>query len=130
MVRTGAWRKALSAPGHSMRSKRRRTACAGSHSRCRQTRRISSMASSRSQGLAQPRDFMAPVAAFEETGKCEVVAKFMGGLWASAFEHSPLDIVAWHGKYVPYKYELAHFMAINTVSFDHPDPSIFTVLTS
>jgi len=83
-----------------------------------------------SQGLAQPRDFMAPVAAFEETGKCEVVAKFMGGLWASAFEHSPLDVVAWHGKYVPYKYELARFMAINTVSFDHPDPSIFTVLTS
>jgi homogentisate 1,2-dioxygenase len=83
-----------------------------------------------SQGLAQSRDFLAPVAAFEETGKCEVVAKFMGGLWASAFEHSPLDVVAWHGKYVPYKYELARFMAINTVSFDHPDPSIFTVLTS
>ena len=83
-----------------------------------------------SQGLAQARDFMAPVAAFEETGKCEVVAKFMGGLWASAFEHSPLDVVAWHGDYVPYKYELARFMAINTVSFDHPDPSIFTVLTS
>jgi len=75
-------------------------------------------------------NYGAPVAAFEETGKCEVVAKFMGGLWASAFEHSPLDVVAWHGKYVPYKYELARFMAINTVSFDHPDPSIFTVLTS
>src|SRR3954451_16356641 len=83
-----------------------------------------------SQGLAQTRDFMAPVAAFEDTGKCELVAKFMGGLWASAFEHSPLDVVAWHGDYVPYKYELARFMAINTVSFDHPDPSIFTVLTS
>ena len=83
-----------------------------------------------SQGLAQTRDFMAPVAAFEDAGKCEVVAKFMGGLWASAFEHSPLDVVAWHGDYVPYKYELARFMAINTVSFDHPDPSIFTVLTS
>ncbi len=83
-----------------------------------------------SQGLAQTRDFMAPVAAFEETGKCEVVAKFMGGLWAAPFEHSPLDVVAWHGDYVPYKYELARFMAINTVSFDHPDPSIFTVLTS
>src|SRR5438094_9090949 len=83
-----------------------------------------------SQGLAQTRDFMAPVAAFEETGKCEVLARFMGGLWASAFEHSPLDVVAWHGDYVPYKYDLARFMAINTVSFDHPDPSIFTVLTS
>jgi homogentisate 1,2-dioxygenase len=83
-----------------------------------------------SQGLAQPRDFEAPVAAYEETGKCEVVAKFMGGLWASAHAHSPLDVVGWHGDYVPYKYDLARFMTINTVSFDHPDPSIFTVLTS
>jgi homogentisate 1,2-dioxygenase len=83
-----------------------------------------------SQGLAQARDFQAPVAAFEETGRCELVAKFMGGLWASALAHSPLDVVAWHGDYVPYKYELSRFMAINTVSFDHPDPSIFTVLTS
>jgi homogentisate 1,2-dioxygenase len=70
------------------------------------------------------------VAAFEDEGRCEVVAKFMGGLWASEFSHSPLDVVAWHGNYVPYKYDLARFMAINTVSFDHPDPSIFTVLTS
>ena len=83
-----------------------------------------------SQGLAQTRDFQAPVAAFEDAGKCEVVAKFMGGLWSSTCDHSPLDVVAWHGDYVPYKYELARFMAINTVSHDHPDPSIFTVLTS
>jgi homogentisate 1,2-dioxygenase len=83
-----------------------------------------------SQGLAQRRDFQAPVAAFEDAGPCEVVAKFMGGLWASEFAHSPLDVVAWHGSYVPYKYDLARFMTINTVSFDHPDPSIFTVLTS
>ncbi|HEV8259119.1 MAG TPA: homogentisate 1,2-dioxygenase [Burkholderiales bacterium] len=83
-----------------------------------------------SQGLAQVRDFQAPAAAFEEGGKCEVVAKFMGGLWASELAHSPLDVVAWHGDYVPYKYDLARFMTINTVSFDHPDPSIFTVLTS
>jgi homogentisate 1,2-dioxygenase len=83
-----------------------------------------------SQGLAQTRDFMAPVAAFEDTGSCELVAKFMGGLWATELAHSPLDVVAWHGDYVPYKYALARFMAINTVSFDHPDPSIFTVLTS
>ena len=83
-----------------------------------------------SQGLAQPRDFQAPVAAFEDGGKCEVVAKFMGGLWSSEFAHSPLDVVAWHGDYLPYKYDLARFMTINTVSFDHPDPSIFTVLTS
>ena len=84
-----------------------------------------------SQGLAQPRDFLAPVAAFEErNGKLQVIAKFQGGLWASDFTHSPLDVVAWRGDYVPYKYDLARFMVINTVSFDHPDPSIFTVLTS
>ena len=83
-----------------------------------------------SQGLAQVRDFQAPVAAYEETGKCEVVAKFMGGLWAAGFAHSPLDVVAWHGDYVPYKYDLARFMTIGTISFDHADPSLFTVLTS
>jgi homogentisate 1,2-dioxygenase len=83
------------------------------------------------QGLAQVRHFLAPVAAFEEkSGKCEVVAKFMGGLWAAEFRHSPLDVVAWHGDYTPYKYDLALFMAVNTVTFDHADPSIFTVLTS
>ena len=83
------------------------------------------------QGLAQPRDFQAPVAAFEETkGKCQLVAKFMGGLWATELAHSPLDVLAWHGSNVPYKYDLARFMVINTVSFDHADPSIFTVLTS
>jgi homogentisate 1,2-dioxygenase len=83
-----------------------------------------------SQGLAQQRDFQYPVAAFEDAGRCEVVTKFMGALWAADFAHSPLDVVAWHGDYAPYKYDLARFMVINTVSFDHPDPSIFTVLTS
>ncbi|MBC7802337.1 MAG: homogentisate 1,2-dioxygenase [Candidatus Parcubacteria bacterium] len=84
-----------------------------------------------SQGLAQKRDFLAPIAAFEDkSGKCEVVVKFLGNLWAAEYRHSPLDVVAWHGNYVPYKYDLSRFMAINTVSFDHPDPSIFTVLTS
>ncbi|HWA36947.1 MAG TPA: homogentisate 1,2-dioxygenase [Burkholderiales bacterium] len=83
------------------------------------------------QGLAQKRDFLAPVAAYEDrTGKCEVVAKFLGKLWAGELAHSPLDVVAWHGNYAPYKYDLSRFMVINTVSFDHPDPSIFTVLTS
>jgi homogentisate 1,2-dioxygenase len=84
-----------------------------------------------SQGLAQRRDFLAPVAAFEERGgKCEVVQKFQGNLWAAEYRHSPLDVVAWHGNYAPYKYPLDLFMAVNTVTFDHPDPSIFTVLTS
>ena len=84
-----------------------------------------------SQGLAQKRDFLSPVAAFEDkSGKCEVLCKFLGNLWAAECRHSPLDTVAWHGNCVPYKYDLARFMVINTVSFDHPDPSIFTVLTS
>jgi homogentisate 1,2-dioxygenase len=83
------------------------------------------------QGLAQRRDFLAPVAAFENRSRRhEVVTKFLGGLWATELRHSPLDVVAWHGNYAPYKYDLARFMAINTVSFDHADPSIFTVLTS
>jgi homogentisate 1,2-dioxygenase len=84
-----------------------------------------------SQGLAQTRDFQAPVAAFEDrSGRFEVVAKFQGRLWAGEFRHSPLDVAAWHGDYVPYRYDLARFMALNSVSFDHADPSIFTVLTS
>jgi len=83
------------------------------------------------QGLAQRRHFQAPVAAFEDKGgRHELVAKFLGGLWATELKHSPLDVVAWHGNYAPYKYDLARFMVINTVSFDHADPSIFTVLTS
>ena len=82
-------------------------------------------------GLANPRDFLTPVAAYEERDEeIEVVQKFGGGLWAADYRHSPLDVVAWHGNLAPCKYELARFMAINTVSFDHPDPSIFTVLTS
>ena len=82
-------------------------------------------------GLANPRDFLAPVAAFEDAaGPVEAVAKFAGHLWSARLDHSPLDVVAWHGNYYPYKYDLARFNAINTVSFDHPDPSIFTVLTS
>ena len=63
-------------------------------------------------------------------GPCQLVAKFEGHLWATELDHSPLDVVAWHGNYAPYKYDLARFNTIGTVSFDHPDPSIFTVLTS
>ena len=61
---------------------------------------------------------------------CQVVAKFEGHLWATDFDHSPLDVVAWHGNYAPYAYDLARFNTLGTVSFDHPDPSIFTVLTA
>ena len=82
-------------------------------------------------GLANPRDFQAPVAAYEDrAGKFETVAKFQGRLWSATMDHSPLDVVAWHGNYAPYKYDLARFNCINTVSFDHPDPSIYTVLTA
>ncbi len=82
-------------------------------------------------GLANPRDFLSPTAWFEERDEpTEIVQKFMGGLWSTTLDHSPLDVVAWHGNLTPYKYDLSRFMTINTVSFDHPDPSIFTVLTS
>jgi homogentisate 1,2-dioxygenase len=82
-------------------------------------------------GLANERDFKAPQAAFEERGHTvQVVQKFGGNLWAADYDHSPLDVVAWHGNYAPYKYDTASFMVLGTVSFDHPDPSIYTVLTS
>ena len=82
-------------------------------------------------GLANPRDFEAPAAWFEDRdGACEVVQKFGGGLWATTLDHSPFDVVAWHGNLAPCRYDLTRFNTINTVSFDHPDPSIFTVLTS
>ena len=82
-------------------------------------------------GLANARDFLAPVAAFEDReGAFTLLAKFGGKLWSAGITHSPLDVVAWHGNYTPYKYNLAHFNAMNSVSFDHADPSIFTVLTS
>ena len=84
-----------------------------------------------SNGLANSRDFLAPVAWYEERrAETESVVKFGGNLWATTLDHSPLDVVAWHGNYAPYKYDLARFMTIGTVSFDHPDPSIFTVLTA
>lgn len=82
-------------------------------------------------GLANPRDFLAPVAAYEDRkGDFELVTRFNGKLWRAAIDRSPLDVVAWHGNYYPYKYDLRLFNVINSVSFDHPDPSIFTVISS
>lgn len=82
-------------------------------------------------GLANPRDFETPVAWFEDRDEpVEVVQKFMGSLWTTTLDHSPLDVVAWHGNLAPWRYDLSRFNTINTVSFDHPDPSIFTLLTS
>lgn len=84
-----------------------------------------------SNGLANPRDFLAPVAHYEDVeAPVQLVQKFLGELWACELDHSPLDVVAWHGNHVPYKYDLRRFNVLGTVSFDHPDPSIFTVLTS
>lgn len=82
-------------------------------------------------GLANARDFLAPVAAYEETERpVEVVNKFCGNLWKAVYDHSPLDVVAWHGSHLPYVYDLRRFNVLGSISYDHPDPSIFTVLTS
>lgn len=81
--------------------------------------------------LADERHFLYPQAAYrQEAGEFELVAKYGGHLWRTSLDHSPLDVVAWHGNYAPCKYDLKLFNTIGTVSFDHPDPSIFTVLTS
>jgi len=93
--------------------------------------RLPSLGPIGANGLANARDFLVPEPAFEDRrGNFRVIAKFQGELWECRQEYSPFDVVAWHGNYVPYKYDLSLFNTINTVSFDHPDPSIFTVLTS
>jgi homogentisate 1,2-dioxygenase len=82
-------------------------------------------------GLANQRDFEYPQAWFEDADTpCQLVIKFCGELYQAPLDHCPLDVVAWVGNSAPYKYDLGRFNVINTVSFDHPDPSIFTVLTS
>jgi homogentisate 1,2-dioxygenase len=83
-----------------------------------------------SNGLANARDFLAPVAAFDDNGATDLVRKFGGRLWATRTKSSPFNVVAWHGNLVPVKYDTARFMTIGSISYDHPDPSIFTVLTS
>ncbi len=84
-----------------------------------------------SNGLANPRDFETPVAAFEDTpGDYQVVKKTGGRFWHATQDHTPFDVVAWHGNLAPCRYDTRHFMVIGSISFDHPDPSIFTVLTS
>jgi homogentisate 1,2-dioxygenase len=82
-----------------------------------------------SNGLANPRDFLTPHAAYEDVeGDFELLAKFNGNLWSARIGHSPLDVVAWHGNYAPYKYDLRHFSPVGSIGNDHPDPSIFLVL--
>jgi homogentisate 1,2-dioxygenase len=82
-------------------------------------------------GLAHARDFLTPLAAYEDLdGDFALIAKFQGALWSASIDHSPLDVVGWHGNYAPYKYDLRRFNTIGSIAVDHPDPSIFTVLTS
>ena len=82
-------------------------------------------------GLANPRDFQSPVAWYEERkGDFELLARFQGHSWSAPLDHSPFDVVAWHGNHAPYRYDLRHFNTIGSISFDHPDPSIFLVLQS
>jgi homogentisate 1,2-dioxygenase len=84
-----------------------------------------------SNGLANPRDFLTPLARFEDVEEPHwLVAKFQGHLWSARMDHSPFDVVAWHGNYAPYKYDLRRFNAIGSITYDHPDPSIFLVLHS
>lgn len=87
-----------------------------------------------SNGLANARDFKTPVAAFEESTSAnqayEIIKKYAGHLWSTQMQHSPFNVVAWHGNLAPYKYNTTDFMTMGSISFDHPDPSIFTVLTS
>ncbi len=81
--------------------------------------------------LANPRDFLTPVAAYEDREEPSTLfVKWGGDLFATEIGHSPLDVVGWHGNYAPFKYDLRRYAAVGSISFDHPDPSIFTVLTS
>jgi homogentisate 1,2-dioxygenase len=81
--------------------------------------------------LANPRDFKIPVAAYEEKeSPCKLHVKWCGKFYVTEINHSPLDVVAWHGNYTPYKYDLRTFSPVGALLFDHPDPSIFTVLTA
>lgn len=85
-----------------------------------------------SNGLANARDFQAPVASFIEDTETEhtLFAKFSGTLFTAKQNHTPFDVVAWHGTYYPFKYDLGRFNTVGSISYDHPDPSIFTVLTA
>lgn len=83
-------------------------------------------------GLANARDFQIPVASFDEDSSTtyRIFAKFNGHIFVAEQDHTPFDIVAWHGLYYPYKYDLGRFLTVGSISYDHPDPSIFTLLSS
>jgi len=93
--------------------------------------RLPSLGPIGANGLANPRDFLTSKAKYEDReGDFELVTRFQGRLWKASLGHSPLDVVAWHGNYAPYKYDLRNFQVVMPANFDHPDPSIFTVMTS
>ena len=89
-----------------------------------------------SNGLANPRDFLYPTAWYDESSNNTgtksniIVNKFGNEMFVRTTDHSPFNVVSWHGTYAPFKYDLHKFCAINSVSYDHPDPSIYTVLTA
>lgn len=81
--------------------------------------------------LANPRDFKTPTAWYEDKEtNCRLHVKWCGRFFVTEIGHSPLDVVAWHGNYAPFKYDLRTFSPVGAILFDHPDPSIFTVLTA
>jgi homogentisate 1,2-dioxygenase len=81
--------------------------------------------------LANPRDFLTPMASYEDVEEpCTLFVKWGGELFKTQVPHSPIDVIAWHGNYYPYKYDLRHFSPVGAILFDHPDPSIYTVMTS
>jgi homogentisate 1,2-dioxygenase len=81
--------------------------------------------------LANARDFLTPVAAYENLDrKTQLTVKWCGGMWTTELGASPIDVVAWHGNYAPYKYDLRRYSPVGAIGFDHPDPSIFSVLSA
>ncbi len=121
---------------HAARTALSRGAAAGRGARLhlRKFRRTVQVARPRAdwrQRSRQPRDFLTPRARYEDVEEdCDLIAKFARHLWAAKMDHSPLDVVAWHGNYAPYKYDLRRFNTMGSTSYDHPDPSIFLVLHS
>src|SRR5205085_2717319 len=123
----------------SARSRRRRISCVGIRRRCRvelpdgaargyvcenfgSPLRLPDLGPIGSNGLANPRDYATPVSWYEDReGAFELVAKFAGHLWSARIDHSPLDVVAWHGNHAPYRYDLRRFNTMGSVSYDHPD---------
>ncbi|HEY3498273.1 MAG TPA: homogentisate 1,2-dioxygenase, partial [Polyangiaceae bacterium] len=85
-----------------------------------------------SNGLAEARHFRTPAAWHEDrlAPGYRIAAKLGGALYEARQDHSPFDVVAWHGNHCPYVYDLALFTPAGYTRVDHPDPSIHTVLSA